>query len=147
MAELNTHLREFIDLLHSKKVEYVVVGAHALAFHGRPRFTGDIDFLVNSTEENATRLVSVFSEFGFSGKPFVQEEFIKPSQVFQIGRPPNRIDVLTSIDGVDWQEVWEGKVQGSLGGVLVQFISKESLIKNKLSTGRLQDKADVESLR
>ncbi|MFN8392389.1 MAG: hypothetical protein U0136_18995 [Bdellovibrionota bacterium] len=93
--DLQKDLREFIELLLSKKVEFLVVGAHAVAFHGHPRLTGDIDLLIRVTAENAKKLESACGEFGFSGPPFVAAEFLKPGQNFQLGRQRNRVDILT----------------------------------------------------
>ena len=144
--ELQKDLKEFLELLLSKKVEFLVVGAHAVAFHGHPRLTGDIDFLIRTTPENVAKVESVCGEFGFSGPPFVAAEFLKSGQTFQMGRPPNRIDILTAISGVSTDEAWEHKVAGVLSGHEVFYISKEDLIKNKKSTGRLKDLADVDIL-
>lgn len=143
---LNKDLKEFLGLLLSRKVEYLVVGAHAVAFHGHPRFTGDIDFLIRTEPENAARMELACRDFGFAGYPFVADEFLVPGQVFQLGRSPNRIDIMTGISGVPTEEAWEGKVGGRLGEFAVFFLSKEHLIKNKSLTGRTKDLADVELL-
>jgi hypothetical protein len=143
---LQKDLKEFLQLLLSKKVEFVVVGAHAVAFHGHPRLTGDIDFLVRVNPENAARLETVFREFGFQGPPFVASEFEKAGQVFQVGRPPNRIDVITAISGVSTEDVWRDRVPGKLSELDVSFISRAQLLLNKSSTGRAKDLADVETL-
>ncbi|MCB0322614.1 MAG: hypothetical protein KDD69_03540 [Bdellovibrionales bacterium] len=146
MMDLQTDLREFIELLLSKKVEFLVVGAHAVAFHGHPRLTGDIDFLIRLTPENAERLEQVCSAFGFSGPPFIASEFLKAGQTFQLGRQPNRIDILTSISGIATDEAWERKVRGKLASLEVFYISKPDLIQNKRATGRLKDLADADIL-
>lgn len=144
--QLQKDLKEFLRLLLSKKVEFLVVGAHAVAFHGFPRLTGDIDFLIRLSPENASQMESVCNEFGFRGGPFMASEFLKPNQTFQLGRPPNRIDILTSISGVSTDQAWEHKVSGMLSGQEVYFISKADLIQNKRSTGRTKDLVDVETL-
>ncbi len=110
--------REFIGSLNSGEVEYLIVGAFALAFHGFPRYTGDIDILVRAT----------------------------PGQVIQLGLVPNRIDLLTSITGVEVEDAWQRRVSAELDGVPVLFIDRGSLIKNKRATGRTQDWADLEAL-
>lgn len=144
--ELQKDLKKFLDLLLSKKVEFLVVGAHAVAFHGYPRLTGDIDFLIRLTTDNAERLQEVCEEFGFNGPPFIAVEFLKAGQTFQLGRPPNRIDILTSISGVSTEEAWKRKIEGNLSGMSVFYISKPDLIRNKLSTGRSKDIVDAEIL-
>ncbi len=144
--DLQKDLNEFLKLLLSKKVEFLVVGAHAVAFHGHPRLTGDIDFLIRLSPENASRMQAVCYDFGFRGEPFIASEFLKPRQTFQLGRPPNRIDILTSITGVTTDKAWEQRVKGLLSGKEVYFISKEDLIQNKRSTGRTKDLADAEIL-
>jgi hypothetical protein len=146
LADLQKDLKEFLGLLLSKKVEFLVVGAHAVAFHGYPRLTGDIDFLVRLNSKNAELLEQACSDFGFVGPPFVAAEFSKSGQTFQLGRPPNRIDILTSISGVPIEQAWEQKTVGTLAGYEVFFISKQDLILNKRSTGRPKDMADAEIL-
>ena len=97
---LNGRLREFVALLNSHRVEYVIVGAHSLAFHARPRYTGDLDILVRPSPENASKIASLFREFGFAGTSFAEWDFGEPDQIIQLGRVPNRIDLLTGISGV-----------------------------------------------
>ena len=143
---LQKDLREFLELLNSHKVDFVVVGAHAVAFHGYPRYTGDIDFLVRSTLDNAQRVVSVLTTFGFEDAAALTESLMQPEKVIQLGRPPNRIDLLTSISGVDFDEVWSTSVAGDIDGVPVRFIGREALLKNKRASGRLKDLADVEEM-
>jgi predicted nucleotidyltransferase len=145
-VNLQKDLREFLELLNSHKVDFVVVGAHAVAFHGYPRYTGDIDFLVRSTLDNAQRVVSVLTTFGFEDAAALTESLMQPEKVIQLGRPPNRIDLLTSISGVDFDEVWSTSVAGDIDGVPVRFIGREALLKNKRASGRLKDLADVEEM-
>lgn len=97
MAKLQTDLREFIALFNSRKVEYLVVGGHAVAFHGHPRFTGDIDFFIRATPDNAERVLQALADFGFGGIGLSGDDLVAPGQVVQLGRPPNRIDILTSL--------------------------------------------------
>jgi len=143
---LQKDLREFIESLNSHHVEYVIVGAFALAFHGLPRYTGDLDIFVRPSPENAARLEKVIAEFGFAAAGLSAEDFLRPNQVIQLGRAPNRVDLLTSITGVTFEEAWAQRVPSELDGVPVNFIGKESLIKNKRATGRTRDKADLEAL-
>ena len=144
--QLSTDLREFIELLNSRGVEYIIVGAHSLAFHGKPRFTGDLDILIRPTPGNASRLASVLQDFGF-GAEFNQLDFLQDNQVVQLGRAPHRIDLLTSLSGVQIDEAFSTKVAGEIDAIPIGILNKELLIKNKQAVGRPQDLADIESLR
>jgi hypothetical protein len=139
-------LREFIESLNSSEVEYVIVGAVALAFHGFPRYTGDIDLLVRPSPENAERIVGALARFGFASAGLSVADFLEKDRVIQLGVAPNRVDLLTSITGVEFQDVWDKRLQAELDGLKVAFIDRASLIKNKKATGRLQDRADLEAL-
>jgi len=139
-------LREFIALLNSQGVEYLIVGAHALAFHGRPRYTGDLDVLVRVSVENASRLEKAVHAFGFSPAGISAADFLAPGRVIQLGRAPLRIDLLTSITGVEFEEAWKRRVAAELDHLPVYFLDRESLIRNKRATGRAQDVADLEAL-
>lgn len=143
---LQKDLREFIESLNSRHVEYLVVGAFALAFHGVPRSTGDIDLLVRPSPENAARIEEVLVQFSFASPGLSAADFIEADQVIQLGHPPNRIDLLTSITGVGFEEAWAARVAGNLHGVPVRFISRDCLIQNKRATGRTRDIADLEAL-
>lgn len=145
--KLSPDLREFIELLNSHKVEFLIVGAHALAFHGLPRYTKDVDFFVAANQENAEALTKVIHDFGFSSTGLKTEDFLLPDSVIQLGVEPHRIDLLTGLSGIDWQEAWTSKVPGLLDDLPVSFLSKEIYIKNKLASGRPQDLADVARLR
>lgn len=144
--KLGKDLREFIELLNSRNVDYIIVGGHAVAFHGHPRFTGDIDFLVRPSLENAERLIGAMREFGFSDPGLSVADFMRPNTVVQIGYPPNRIDVLTSISGVEFEEAWSGTASGDLDGLPVVFLGLDALLKNKRASGRDRDLADVSKL-
>jgi hypothetical protein len=139
-------LREFIGLLNSNRVEYVVVGAFALAFHGRPRYTGDLDLLIRPSRENAERMEKVVAAFQFASLGLTASDFAEPNQIVQLGQPPNRIDLITSHTGLDFDEVWETRIPSSIEGLPTSFISRECLIRNKKATARAQDLADVEAL-
>ena len=143
---LHSDLREFIELLNSHRVEYIVVGGYALAFHGHPRYTGDIDILVRASPENAGRLEQVISAFGFADTGLGAKDFLGPDQIVQLGQPPNRVDLLTSITGVGFDEAWANRVSAELERLPVFFIGLDSLVKNKKVTGRTQDQADLEAL-
>lgn len=146
MAHLQNDLREFIGLLNSLKVEYLVVGGHAVAFHGHPRFTGDIDFFIRATGENAERVLGVLDAFGFGSLGITVADLTEPGQVVQLGRPPNRIDILTSISGVDFDSAWASRAPADLDGHAVNFIGADELLKNKQESGRPKDLADAAKL-
>ena len=143
---LSPDLREFIELLNSRGVEYVIVGAHSLAFHGRPRYTGDLDILVRPSPENAEKIATVLTEFGFAETGFKPSDFVEPDQMIQLGRVPNRIDLLTGITGVITSEAFETKITTDLAGLPVFMLSKDLLIQNKRAVGRPQDLADLDAL-
>jgi len=143
---LSVDLREFIGLLNSHGVEYVIVGAHSLAFHGRPRYTGDLDILVRPSAENAKKIATVLVEFGFAESDFKSSDFVEPGQIIQLGRIPNRIDLLTGISGVATGAAFETRIPTELAGVPVFMLSKDLLIQNKRAVGRPQDLADLDAL-
>lgn len=143
---LHKDLREFVELLNSRSVDYLVVGAHALAFHGYPRFTGDIDLFIRPTRDNADRIVDVLAAFGFGSLGLDALTLTQPDKVIQLGVPPNRIDLLTSISGVEFDEAWADRVAGALDGVPVSFLSRRCLVRNKRASGRAKDLADIENL-
>ena len=138
--------RAFIESLNSHGVEYVVVGAVALAHHGHPRYTGDLDILVRNSTENAQRLEKVLTAFGFGSLGLKAADFSSSYQVVQLGVAPDRIDILTSLTGVTFDEAWAGREQGLIGETRVNFLGREALILNKKRTGRAQDEADLEAL-
>ncbi len=145
--KLHKDIREFIALCLSQKVEFLLVGGYALAFHGAPRFTEDIDLMVLVSPENADRLFHVLTEFGFGGTGITRNDFTEVDQVIQLGRAPNRIDILTGISGVTWQEACSSRVAVNLDGLEIYMIGKTELIRNKQATGRPQDLADLARLR
>jgi len=138
--------RAFIESLNSNAVEYLIVGAVALAHHGLPRYTGDLDVLVRNTAENAQRLERMLWDFGFGGLGLKQADFVNSYQVIQLGLPPNRIDLLTSMTGVSFDEAWAEKVEAELEGMKVNILGRQALIRNKKATRRAQDLADLEAL-
>jgi hypothetical protein len=133
---LSADLREFIALLNSHSAEYVIVGAHSLAFHGRPRYTGDIDILVRPSPENAAKLSIVMDKFGFTGTGFKESDFVEPDHIIQLGRIPDRIDLLTGFTGVATGEVFETKIATELEGLAVFMLPKALLIQNKRAVAR-----------
>jgi len=144
---LSKDLREFVGLLNSNKVEYLVVGAFAVAFYGFPRYTADLDLLVRTSAENAERLIRVLRQFGFGGLGIKADDLRSPGKIIQLGVKPNRIDLLTSISGVSFDEAWATRRQAELDGIPTQFIGLMALIRNKELTGRARDRGDAEELR
>ena len=140
---LSKDSREFLESLNFREIEYVIVGAHSLAFHGRPRYTGDLDILVRATPENAAKLVDLLNHFGFGDSGFKESDFTQPEKLIQLGRAPNRIDLLTSITGVTTEQALASKVEAELDGIPVFILSKDALIRNKRAVGRPQDIADL----
>jgi len=143
---LHRDLKEFVELLNDKQVEFVIVGAHALAFYGHPRYTGDLDVLIQPNQLNAERIVEVLNAFGFEQLGLKPSDFLTPGDCVQLGVPPNRIDILNAISGVSNDEIWLGKVAGTLDGIPVHFIGKKQYIANKRAIGRGKDLADIEAL-
>jgi hypothetical protein len=143
---LSKDLREFIELLNSHKVDYLIVGAHALAWHGLPRYTKDIDFFVNPEPANVDRLLTALDQFGFGSLGLASDDFLVPDRVIQLGREPHRIDLLTGISGVTWAECWHSKVRGEMDGIPVPFLGRDAFVRNKRASGRPQDLADASRL-
>ncbi|MCE7873167.1 hypothetical protein DYH09_22715 [bacterium CPR1] len=144
---LSQDLKEFLQLLEKHHVEYLVVGGFAVAAHGHPRYTKDLDLWIRQTESNAQRLVECLREFGFESLGLQVSDFLEPDVVVQLGHPPNRIDLLTRPDGVLFEECYPKKVRTVLEGVSVDIIDLESLRVNKQASGRHQDLADLENLQ
>jgi hypothetical protein len=144
--EIHKDFKELLELLNSHRVEYLVVGSYALAFHGAPRFTGDIDLFVKPEGANAKRILSVLDEFGFGSLNFSESDFTSPDNIVQLGVPPVRVDIMTSLTGVSWDKAQAGKVSGSYGDTIVFFIGKKDLVANKKALGRTKDLADIEAL-
>lgn len=143
---LNQDFKEFIQSLNSNSVRYLLVGGYALAAHGHPRYTKDLDIWVERDASNAAKLIKALSQFGFSSLGLTEEDFLLPDQVIQLGYPPVRIDLLTSADGVDFLECFEKHLTVIIDGLEIALIDIESLCKNKRATGRMQDLADIEAL-
>jgi len=139
--------KRIFALLNARDVRYVIVGAFALAHHGRPRYTGDIDFFVEPSPENAEKLKRVFEQFGFANIGVEQEDFTAEDQVVQLGIDPQRMDLMTPISGVAFEEAWNTREYGNLDGLQVPYISKELLKRNKAAVGRKQDLADLDYLQ
>jgi hypothetical protein len=138
--------KEFIASLNANKVQYLVVGGYAVAFHGVPRYTKDLDIWINPTEENAARIISALNDFGFASLNIQIEDLIVPDQTIQFGYPPIRIDLLTSIDGVEFSDCYPLKTVVEDSDISIDVIDLENLKKNKKASGRSQDIADLEHL-
>jgi hypothetical protein len=144
---LSRDLKEFVECLNSSKAEYLIVGALAVSWHGFPRYSGDIDFFVRPTAANAQRVTAALAEFGFGELDISLTDLTTPGKVIQLGYEPNRIDLMTSITGVSFEDAWDTRVAGELDGLAVFFIGKAALLRNKESTGRNKDKIDADQLR
>ena len=144
--EMQPDFRELLALFNAHHVEYMIVGGYALALHGAPRFTGDLDVLVKPDPENAQRILAALETFGFASVGLTPGDFSYPDQVVQLGVPPVRIDLLTSLTGTSWDEAFAGRTAGSYGDVPVYYIGREQFIANKRAIGRQKDLADLEML-
>jgi hypothetical protein len=143
---VNHDFRDLFAALNAAEVRYLLVGGYAVAYHGRPRYTKDLDVWVEASADNAPRVLAALREFGAPLSGLSAEELARPGLIFQMGLPPNRIDLLTSIDGVDFAEAWAGRDETIYGDQRVPVIGKQHLIRNKRASGRPQDLLDVESL-
>lgn len=138
--------KEFIALLNKNSVRYLIIGGFAYSFYAEPRFTKDIDILIESSKENAEKIMTAIKNFGFTDIGLTYKDFLEADQIIQLGIAPLRIDIVISIRGVDFQTAWKNRVIGRYGDIDAYFISKEDLIKNKQASGRKQDLADIEKL-
>ena len=143
---LNPDFRDMLSALNEEGVEYLVVGAYALAAHGIPRATGDLDFWVRNSHDNVLRLLRALESFGAPTDELSPADLTQEDVVFQIGREPNRIDFLTSIDGVGFDEAWSDQLEVEIDGLAVRVLSRDQLIANKKAVGRPRDLADVQEL-
>lgn len=144
--QLDRDFKEFLEFLAAHEVRFLVVGGYAVAAHGHPRYTGDLDLWIWSSAENAVSLLRALDDFGFGSLGLVAEDFTEPGQVVQLGYPPVRIDLLTSIDGVDFSTCFARRLEIVLDGLTVPFIAVEDLRRNKAASGRPQDLADLAAL-
>jgi len=144
--EVQKDFRELLALFNEHKIEYVIVGGYALAFHGAPRYTGDIDILIHHDSANAKRILTALAEFGFGSVELSQADFEKPENVIQLGVPPVRVDIITSLTGVSWKDAYLGRIDGKYGDISVYYIGRKQFIANKRAVGRKKDLADLEAL-
>ena len=141
--------QDFLDLLRAftdREVRFLVVGAYALGVHGHPRATGDLDLWVDPSPHNAGRVMSALEDFGAPLESVTARDFSTPGVVFQMGLPPVRIDVLTTLTGLAFEDAWAGRLQASFGGIAVDVIGRDDFIRNKRAIGRARDLGDVERL-
>ncbi|HEY5406948.1 MAG TPA: DUF6036 family nucleotidyltransferase [Ginsengibacter sp.] len=139
--------REFIELLIKNKAEYLIVGGYAVGIHGHPRYTGDLDIWLNATPKNAEQILKSVNEFGFSSFKLNEADFTKPGNVIQLGYPPFRIDLLTELDGVVFEECFKNRKEIIIENLKVNFIGYKDLLKNKKESGRPRDLDDIENLK
>jgi predicted nucleotidyltransferase len=144
---LNQDFKEFIASLNANQVRYLVIGGYAVAFHGYPRYTKDIDIWIERNEANAARMVEALEDFGFGSLGLQADNFVEADQIIQLGYPPARIDLITSAPGVDFEKCYASRVEVDIEGVRVNFIDLVNLRRNKRAVGRMQDLADLENLR
>jgi hypothetical protein len=144
---LNPDFKEFIQSLNDNGVRYLVIGGYAVALHGYPRYTKDLDVWIERDPDNVAKLMKALVQFGFGSLDLAAEDFLEPEQIIQLGYPPNRIDLITSPPGVDFDRSYVARVVVTIDDVPVYFIDLENLKKTKKAAGRLQDLADLENLK
>jgi len=141
--------QDFVDLLRAfvaADVRFMIVGAYALALHGRPRATGDLDVWIDATPENAGRVMTALAQFGAPVAQISASDFAKPGIIYQIGVPPGRIDIVTELTGVTFAEAWPDRIRRPFGDIEVDFIGLAAFVHNKRATGRSKDLGDIEGL-
>jgi hypothetical protein len=144
---LNPNFKDILLALNDAEAEYLVVGAYAMAAHGCPRATGDIDFWVRPTPDNAARVWDALASFGAPMSQITVEDFSAPGIVFQVGIAPQRVDLMTSISGVEFDDAWPNRLVADLGGLRANVIGREHLLQNKIASGRPKDIVDADILR
>ncbi len=143
---LSRDFSEFIELLNEHEVRYLVVGGYAVAFHGHPRYTKDLDIWIEISPENAERVIKALEKFGFGSLGLRASDFLETDQIIQLGYPPNRIDMLTTLNNVKFKDCYDARVEVEIRGHKINFIDLENLKQNKRATGRPQDLADAANL-
>ena len=144
---LNQDFKEFIQSLNDNHVRYLVIGGYAVALHGYPRYTKDIDIWIQMSPDNAANMVKALEQFGFGALGLQAADFIVPEQIIQLGYPPNRIDLITTPPGVDFEPCYASRVEVVIDDVTVNFIDLDNLKKSKKAAGRPQDLADLANLQ
>ncbi len=143
---LNNEFKEFIQLLNANNVKYLIVGGYAVGFHGYPRYTKDLDVWIMVSEENAENILKALEEFGFGSLGLQKEDFLQPDEFVQLGYPPNKIDIVMSCDGIEFEKCYNSRVELKFEGLKINFIDIENLKKNKKASARPQDLADLDNL-
>ncbi len=144
---LNPNFKDMLSALNDANAEYLVVGAYAMAAHGCPRSTGDIDFWIRSTPDNAQRVLNALAVFGAPMSQIDMKDLLTQDLVFQIGVAPQRIDILTSISGVEFDQAWHNRLIANLDGLSANVIGRQELLRNKIASGRPKDLLDADILR
>jgi hypothetical protein len=143
---LNPDLKEFFLLLNANEVRYLIVGGYAVAYHGYPRYTRDIELSILIDHDNALKMVKTIGDFGFASLGLIENDFLEADTIIQLGYAPNRIDLIMGLSGVEFEVCYPKRVEEDVDGVRLPFIDLESLKKSKQASGRLQDLADIENL-
>jgi hypothetical protein len=144
--DVHTDFADLCNLLNTARVEFLIVGGYAVAFHGAPRFTGDLDVLVRPEIEQIARMLQAVRTFGFPAEDVSPEYILERQKILQLGRIPVQIHIMTAISGLSWDEAWASREPGNYGNVPVFYIGRQALITNKMATGRAKDLADIEAL-
>jgi hypothetical protein len=144
--EVQKDFRDLLELFNKHKVDYIIVGAYALGFHGAPRYTGDLDIFVKPDPVNAKGINQALNEFGFGSLGLTVEDFVEEGKIVQLGVPPVRIDIITSITGVPWEQAKAGRIEGFFGDLTVHYVGRDDFITNKKALGRKKDMADLEAV-
>ena len=144
--EVQQDFRNLLELFNKFKVDYIIVGAYALGFHGVPRYTGDLDILVKPDSINARNIIQALHEFGFGSVGLTEADFKEEGKVVQLGLAPVRVDLITSLTGVSWEQSLSGRVQGQFGDITVHYLGRDDFIANKKALGRKKDIADLEAV-
>ncbi len=144
--KLSRDFSEFIECLNESNVRYLVIGGYAVAHHGHPRYTKDLDVWLEMSPENSTRIIKALEKFGFATLGLRAEDFLEPDTIIQLGYEPQRIDLLTSAAGIDFATAWENQCLVEVEHLTIRVLGLPQLIKNKQAVGRPQDLADVDAL-
>ena len=144
---LNKDFREFIELLNAHKVKYLIVGGYAVTVHGYPRYTNDLDIWLWADNDNAQKIIAVLKDFGFGTLKITEKDFLVSDRIIQLGYPPNRIDLLTGVSGLSFDECYPHKISFEIDGLEIDFIDIDNLKKNKKASGRHKDLNDLENLK
>lgn len=142
----SSDFEELLAAFNANRVRAIIVGGHALAYHGRPRFTKDLDLFIDPTPDNADRVMRSLTAFGLGSVGLTADDFSKPGQIVQLGVAPNRIDLMTTIDGVTFEDAWAGRADGRFGSQPVSYLGRAEFLRNKRASGRPQDLADIAAI-